>query len=227
MMFKRLYEELTRKDLLDFQSFLIQHLPSYVDVELKSADTIELKGEFDPIELALYDIGTGSARIVVTGDYSQQMTLQCGESWRPAELKPNDLRPILMALNTAVGRAKALRWLKSEGFNQKSPIRDDRDMPIVFEFTKLYDDVDKQFQILVSFNSALEHAYTQAGYFNTHNEKGNFWQNSRHGFEFITLKRLQHAVEQAVDEFESSGDKHKELNALDYQIGHLELKKHE
>lgn len=96
-MFKQLYEQVMRSDLLDFQSFLIQHLPSYVDVELKSADTIRLDGDFnDPVEIQVLDLGTDSARIVIQADYEYEITDRCDSDWRPSQLKVSDLRPIIV-----------------------------------------------------------------------------------------------------------------------------------
>lgn len=231
-MFKQLYEQLTRGDLLDFQSFLIQHLPSYVDVELESADTIKLDGDFnDPVEIQLLDIGTDSARIKIRADYEWEISDRCDIDWRPSKLNTGDLRSILMTLNTCVGRGRAIRWLESQGFHMQAPAPTrrapyDRAMNTKFEFIKDFDDQSGKFRLLVSFDSSLNHAYTQVGHINTPKEQGNFWQNNRHSFELRTLKRLQHAVEQAIDEFHSSGSKHHELNTPEDQISHLELKKH-
>lgn len=210
-----LLESFSRKELLEFQTYLIEHLPSYVDVNLHSYG-VTLSGDFEPIDIIFCNVGTSQAFVKVDTAYGESVQHVLGADWNPSHVSGLDLRTILRILNTNVGISKFLKWLDTEGFESKKQY--DKTKVQRFEYFKL---LPNNVKLLVSFmSSSSKDTYVQIG---PNDENFNTRIGSRTRVDATTLKRLKQAVENAVDDYNAAYKKHADdLNLNLSDVRHLD-----
>lgn len=212
-----LFEETyTRVQMLAFQAFLVDHLPSYVDVELVDEGHIVLKGDFDDVDI---EIDKGKLQLNVSSLYGNTYDRRIDKTWDPTKLSTHDLIPILTILNRSVGIRRIATWLKSTGFIQAKIHQDDFDESQMFKFEKTTDEI----KIVVAVSSYLDNGSVTIGA----NDRS-FSFNSKHErFTPTSLKRVQHAIDAIEHDFLATGDAAERFGMSVHEINHLELKKHQ
>lgn len=213
---------LTKRDALEFQSFLLDHLPSWIDVKIESPTELILTGEpgheFDPVSIEFRYFGTSNAKLFVGTSFDIFYNTSIAPEWRPVDAKEGDMTTILLTLNHIVGLCKIIRWLESQGFERTEPATLRRDEKQHFKFAKK---LSGNVKAEVAFDSRLHSAYVQVG-----PDVDSFWTHPRITITPKTLKLVQHTVEQAIDEYEHTSDAvSKTYGVSSDNAAHLELKR--